>query len=269
VKVFISVDMEGISGVSCWDDVDPGKPSYARFRRVMTAEVNAAVDGALQAQAAAVLVNDSHGGMRNVLIEELNYRAELISGWPKPLGMMTGVDSGVDVAFLIGCHARAGTPHAIMDHTWSGSRVYRLTVNGQELGEVGLNAALAGHFGVPVALVAGDRAVTEEARALLGPNLVTCAVKEALSRESVRCLPPERAHGMLRAAALRALRESPPAPLVIESPVTISVDFVNSLQAEAAGSLPGARRTGGRTVEWTGEDVIAAFHGMVAMLALS
>jgi D-amino peptidase len=269
MRVFISVDMEGITGVTCWDDVDSGKPSYERFRKVMTAEVNAAAEGAVEAGAARVLVNDSHGDMRNVLIESLHPKAELISGDPKPLGMMCGVDSGVDLAFLIGYHARAGTPNAILDHTWSSSRVYSLALNGQVVGETGLNAALAGHFGVPVGLLSGDQAVTAEARSLLGDHLRVVTVKKSFSRQAAQSLPLEETEAHIRAAAKAAVAGPNPEPFVLSSPVTIAIEFVTSLNADGAASLPGARRVSGRRVEYTADDIVMAFRAMTAMLALA
>lgn len=267
MKIFISVDMEGITGVTCWDDVDHTKPSYQRFRRVMTAEVNAAVEGALAAGASAVLVNDSHGGMRNVLIEELHPKADLISGSPKPLGMMCGVDSDVDLAFLIGYHAKAGTSQAILDHTWSSSKLYTLYLNGQEVGETGLNAAIAGHFGVPIALLTGDQAVTAEAKALLGDNLQTVAVKHALSRYSARSRSLEDVYGHIRSAAEVAMSEPHPKPLVLEDPITVGIEFVTSVQADLVCSIfPETRRVSGRRVERTAEDMVGAFNLMVSML---
>lgn len=269
MNILISVDMEGITGVTCWDDVDDNKPSYERFRRVMTAEVNAAVEGALLAGAGQVLVNDSHGGMRNVLIEELHPRAELISGYPKPLGMMSGVDCGIDRAFLVGVHARAGTANAILDHTWSSRRVHACFLNGIELGEIGINAALAGAFGVPVALVVGDQAATLEAEALLGPSLKTLAVKQAVSRQAARNRPLSEVQQAIRELAQLACQDTCPEPFVIEGPVTVSIEFADSLQAAGAAEMPGARRISGRQVEWTGEDTPTAFRGMLAMLALA
>ncbi|MBN1313831.1 MAG: M55 family metallopeptidase [Anaerolineales bacterium] len=269
MRVFISVDMEGITGVTCWDDTDKEKPSYERFRKMMTAEVNAAIEGALLGKAKTILVNDSHGGMRNILIEELNPKAQLISGTPKPLGMMCGVDSGVDVAFLVGCHAREGTPKAILNHTWSSSRVHRCYFNGMELGEIGFNAALAGHFGVPVALVVGDQAATEEARALLGNHLQTIAVKQAFSREAARNLSPEYAHGRIRMAAQEAIFGPKPDPLVVEPPVTVGVEFKTTIQAEKAALMPGSTQVSGNKVEWTGENVVDAFNAMRAMIAMA
>jgi D-amino peptidase len=269
MRVFISVDMEGITGVTCWDDVDSSKPSYERFRKVMTAEVNAAVEGAADAGATGVLVNDSHGDMRNILIESLHPKAELISGYPKPLGMMCGVDSGVDLAFLIGYHARAGTTNAILDHTWSSSRVHSLVLNEQVVGETGLNAALAGHFGVPVGLLSGDQAVTEEAKALLGDHLRVVSVKKPLSRQAAQSLPLEETQAYIRAAAKAAVAGPNPEPFVLSSPVTLAIEFVTSLNADGAATLPGARRLSGRRVEYTGDDVVMAFRAMEAMLALA
>ena len=269
MRVFISVDMEGITGVTCWDDVDLNKASYERFRKVMTDEVNAAVEGAVEAGATGVVVNDSHGDMRNVLIESLHPKAELISGYPKPLGMMCGVDEGVDLAFLIGYHARAGTANAILDHTWSSSRVYALHLNGITVGETGLNAALAGHYGVPVGLLTGDAATTAEARVLLGDDLQTVAVKEAFSRQAAQSLPPEETQARIRAAARAAVAGPNPAPWVVSRPVTVAIEFITSLQADGAATMPGAQRVSGRRVEWTGDDVVTAFRAMEAMLALA
>jgi D-amino peptidase len=204
-----------------------------------------------------------------VLIEELHPRAELISGKPKPLGMMCGVDGGVDVAFLVGYHAKAGTPNAILDHTWSSADIHALYLNGQELGEIGLSAALAGHYGVPIALVVGDKAATEEAEALLGSNLKTVAVKESFGREAARNLSLEQAQARIRGIAKAAVGGPHPEPFVIEPPITVGVEFMTSLQAQNAARLPGTTRVNGRRVEWTGEDMLAAFKGFVAMLALT
>ncbi len=271
MRVFISVDMEGVTGVTCWDDVDDSKPSYQRFREVMTGEVNAAVEGALAGGATSVLINDSHAGMRNVLLEKVHPKAELISGWSnKPLGMMSGVNSGIDVAFLIGYHAKAGTPHAILDHTWSSARVYALFLNGQEIGETGLSAALAGHFGVPVAMVSGDQALAAEASALLGPNLRAVTVKQAINRQAARSLPVEEAYARIRVAAEEAVTGPLPEPYQVETPVTVGIQFVTSLQAAGpAYALDGARLVNGRLVEWTVADIPAAYRGILTMLALS
>ena len=157
MRVYISVDMEGIAGVVHESQTDPTTPTfaaeYARFRRLMTAEANAAVEGALAAGATRALVNDSHWFMRNLLAEELHEAAELVSGDPKPRSMMQEIDQpgGFDAALCIGYHARAGTRNAILDHTYA-DRIHEVRLNGKPVGELGLNAALAGVHGVPVAL---------------------------------------------------------------------------------------------------------------------
>ena len=267
MNVLISVDMEGISGVVTWDHVSSTHQEYERFRKLMTAEANAAIEGALAGGATKIVVNDSHGGMANILIEELNPAAELISGSPKPYGMMQGIGPDVDAVFLVGYHAAAGTAAAILAHTWSSRSVADVRLNGQVVGEMGLNAALAGGYRVPVVLVTGDRAVTEEAQALLG-EIETVAVKDGLTRTAAQCLHPEAAHERIRQAAERALKLDV-APLALTSPITLSVTFLNALYADKASLIPGSRRADGRTVEWVGEDMPAVYKAFEAMAGLA
>jgi D-amino peptidase len=227
MRVYISVDMEGIAGVAHEDQTDPIEPRHAgeynRFRRLMTNEANAAVLGALDAGAAAVLVNDSHWLMRNLLAEELHPAAELLSGGPKRLSMVEGVDGGFDAALFIGYHARAGTRHATIDHTYT-SRVYEARLNGQPVGELGLNAAMAGLHGVPVALVSGDQALADEARALLGGDVETVVGKEAVGRFAARSLAPTVACERIRAGAVAALRRRHK-PYTLTPPLRLEVDL--------------------------------------------
>src|SRR6478672_6538618 len=225
MRVYISVDMEGIAGVVHEDQTDPIEPRHAgdynRFRRLMTNEANAAITGALDAGATGVVVNDSHWLMRNLLAEELNPVAELLSGGPKLYSMVEGIDGGFDAAMFIGYHARAGTGNAVIDHTYT-DRVYEVRVNGQPFGEAGLNAALAGAFGVPVALVSGDRALAAEVRELLGEQVETVVVKEPLGRYAARAVAPAVARRRIHDGAKRALAHSH-APFTVTSPVTFSV----------------------------------------------
>jgi len=267
MKILISVDMEGISGVVSWDHVDATHKEYERFRKLMTAEVNAAIEGALTGGAAQIVVNDSHGGMRNVLIEELNPAAELITGGPKPFGMVQGIGPDVDAVFFIGYHAAAGTAAAVLAHTWSSRIVQEVRLNGQMMGETGLNAAVAGAYGVPVVLVTGDRAVTEEARALLG-DIETVVVKDGVTRTAAQCLHPKVTRERIRQAAERALKLKV-APFVLSPPITLSIALQNGLRADQASLLPGSRRVDGRTVEWTGEDMPAVYKTFRALAALA
>jgi D-amino peptidase len=271
MRVYISVDMEGISGVVHEDQTDPIEPRHAgeynRFRRLMTDEANAAITGALDAGATSVLVNDSHWLMRNLLAEELHPAAELLSGGPKLLSMVEGIDTGFDAAVFIGYHARAGTARAIIDHTYT-SRVYEVRINGQPVGELALNAAIAGLHGVPVALVSGDQAIASEARSLLGDQVETVVVKQSVGRFAARSLAPTVACQRIRTGAAAALRKKH-VPFTFDSPIGVEVDFVESHMADMAELVPGSHRVGGRTVRYSGSDYLEVFRAWRAMYNLA
>ncbi|HEC35312.1 MAG TPA: peptidase M55 [Anaerolineae bacterium] len=267
MNVLISVDMEGISGVVTGNQVSSTHKEYERFRKLMTAEANAAIEGALTGGATHIVVNDSHGRMANILIEELNPGAELISGSPKPFGMMESIGPEVDAVFFVGYHAASGTGAAVLEHTWSSRVVAEVRLNGKVVGETGLNAALAGAYGAPVVLITGDKAVTEEARALLG-EIETVAVKEGVTRSAARCLHPEVAHERIRQAAERALGRTV-SPFVVPSPITLCIVFQRAIHADMAELVPGSQRVDGRTVEWTGEDMPTVYRVFRAMAALA
>lgn len=267
MHILISVDMEGISGVVTSDHVTDTHKEYDRFRKLMTAEANAAVEGALAGGATRVVVNDSHGGMANILVEELNPAAELISGSPKPLSMIQGIGPDVDAVFFVGYHSRMGTCAGVLAHTYAGRVVTELRLNGLVVGETGLNAAVAGAYGVPVVLVTGDRAVTDEARALLG-DVETVAVKEGVGWRAARCLHPEAARRQIREAAGRAVRKRV-APFVIAPPISVRAVFQRPPQADMAALIPGSRRLDGLTLEFTAADMETAYKTFRAMVALA
>jgi D-amino peptidase len=271
MRVYISVDMEGIAGVAHEDQTDPIDPRHAgeynRFRRLMTNEANAAIAGALEAGADAVLVNDSHWLMRNLLAEELNPSAELLSGGPKRLSMVEGIDGGFDAAMFIGYHARAGTRNATIDHTYT-SRVYEARLNGQAVGELAINAAMAGVFGVPVALVSGDQSLASEARSLLGDEVETVVVKQAVGRFATRSLAPTVACQRIREGAARALRRRHE-PYVLKPPIQLEVDFALTQMADMAELVPGSIRTSGRTLGYTADDYREVFRAWRAMYNLA
>jgi D-amino peptidase len=271
MRVYISVDMEGVAGVAHEDQTDPTDPrhaaEYARSCQLMTGEANAAIEGALAAGATAVCVSDSHWLMRNLVADELHEAAELISGGPRLYSMVEGIDGGFDAALFIGYHARAGTGNAIIDHTYT-DRVYEVRVNGTAFGEAGLNAALAGTFGVPVSLVSGDRALASEVHELLGEQVETVVVKESLGRYAARSVAPAIARRRIHDGAKRALSHHH-APFTVASPVTFSVDFARSHMAEMAALVPGSRRTAGRTVEYSHDDYREAFKAWRAMYNLA
>ncbi len=272
MKILIAADMEGVSGVVHWDQVDSTHSEYARFRKLMTGDVNAAIRGVLDAGADEVIVADGHGRGRNLLIEELDPRARLNCGTPSPFSMVQGVDSGVEAALFIGYHARVGAQNAILDHTWSSSCVAGVWLNGRVVGETGWNAAVCGHFGVPVILISGDQTVCAEASALLGP-VETVVVKWAGGRMAAECLPPEVAQERIYEAARRAIRRwqegQAPEPFRLPPPITVAVELVHSDMADRAAIAPGVRRLEGKRVEFTAEDVPTAYRTFRAIVALA
>jgi len=271
VKILVAADMEGITGVVEWEHVDSKHGEYGRFRKLMTGDVNAAIRGAFSAGASEVIVADGHGNGRNLLIEELDARARLNCGSPSPLAMVQGLEAGIKAAMFVGYHARAGAGQAILCHTWS-SRVANLWLNGTLVGEIGLNAAMCGHFGLPVILVTGDQTACTEARNLLGP-VETAVVKQASSRKSAECLPPEVAQKRICEAAGRAVGRlragDGPEPLRLESPIEVVIELVDVETADRAGFLPGASRGEGNRVEIQAEDMPAAYRAFRAALALT
>ncbi|HSD31680.1 MAG TPA: M55 family metallopeptidase [Gemmatimonadales bacterium] len=268
MRVYISVDMEGVAGVVHEDQTNPIDPrcasEYARFRELMTAEANAAIQGAVDAGASRILVNDSHWTMRNLLTEGLHEAAELLSGGPKPRSMMEGIDGGYDAALCIGYHARAGTRAAVLDHTYT-DRLIDVRLNGRSVGELGLNAALAGVFDVPVVLVSGDAALATEAHDLLGDEVATVIVKEAVGRHAARSLAPAVACRRIREAVAKALKRKGAKPFTVEAPITLEADFSKTVEADMAELVPGSIRTSGRTVAFTHHDYKEVFRAWRAM----
>jgi D-amino peptidase len=191
MKVFVSVDMEGVTGITDPEDVLPDRADYQRGRVFMTGDANAAIRGAYDGGATEVLVNDSHWTMRNLLLEQLDPRARLIKGLQKPMCMVQGLDASFDAAVFVGYHSCAGTEHGVLNHTLLGKEVQNLLLDGEPIGETRLNALIAGELGVPVAFVAGDDTVCREAQAVLGADLPTFAVKDGIDMLVACCLHPE------------------------------------------------------------------------------
>jgi len=272
MKLLISVDMEGITGVMHWDQVTPGHMEYERFRKLMTGDVNAAIRGALDAGVEEVVVTDGHWFGYNILVEELDSRARLTSGTGGPLGMVQGVSSGVDAAFFIGYHARAGSQNAILDHTWSSSRVHNVWLNDNLAGETALDAMVCGHYNVPVILLSGDQTVAAEADALL-PGIVTAVVKTASGRMSAECLPPEESDQVIYSQAYAAIHKlhtgNSPAPFKPAAPLTLKVELATTDLADKAAFLPGAERMDGRTFILKAETALELYNKFVGLISLT
>jgi D-amino peptidase len=267
--VFISVDMEGIAGIVHLHQVMRGTPEYERSCRLMTAETNAAVAGARRAGATRFLVNDSHGDMRNFLLDELDDGVEVISGADKPYSMAAGLDPTFEVAFFVGYHASVGSERAIMDHTYGGRMIYALRINGREQSEATLNAALAGSFGVGTALVTGDQATIDEAAAEL-PGIEGVVVKQALGRQAARSLHPVEACRRIEEGAHRAYAQRAGRPLYRpKGPFTLEIDWMNASMADLCVQIPDVQRAGGRTVRYRTTDYQTCYQMLLALLVMA
>jgi len=264
LKVFISVDMEGISGVVNWEDVSRTGKDYDLFRRIMTQETNAAIEGALAAGATDILVRDSHGSARNILPDLLNENARLIRDWSGgPKGMMEGIDESFDAVVFIGYHAKAGTPDALLKHTSSGS-VTDFSINGISMPEAGYNALIAAHYGVPVVFLAGDKAICEQGKALFG-ELETVAVKEGIGTATVG-LHPEVAHQRIRGGVERALSNlGRYRPYELDKPYTLVLKLKDEETVYSGSFYPGARRTGDWELTYTADNILAVMTAFSMM----
>lgn len=264
LKVFISVDMEGVTGVVNVDDASRGGKDYDYFRQTMTREANAAIEGALAAGATEIIVRDSHGSALNLLPEMLNRNSKLLRDWSEgPLVMMEGIDASYDAAVYVGYHARAGTPNGVLDHTSSGN-VTNVTVNGISMPETGYNALMAGHYDVPVVFVAGDQAVCDQAKELLG-NVETVAVKEGIGAAALN-LHPEVAREQIREGVERALNNLDDyRPYKLRPPYTLVLTLKTEQNIYRGSLFPGAKRTGDWELTYVGDDILDimnAYRGM-------
>jgi D-amino peptidase len=271
MKILIATDMEGITGVTTWDQVTPGHAEYERFRKLMTQDVNAAIRGAMEAGAEEVIVADGHWDGSNILIEELDPRARLNTGSPSPFSMMQGIDESVDGVIFVGYHARNGTPDAILDHTWSRKTVANLWLNETLTGEYGLNGGVAGHFGVPVIMVTGDQTACAQVVEILG-DMETAVVKQATGRFAAECLPPQVTQELIFTSAVRAVTRlldgDVPDPFVLDAPMRVTVEFFTSDMADRASKIPFTQRDGTR-VSLTTQEMASAYSGFRSMVMLA
>lgn len=267
-KVFISIDMEGISSIVGGGMTGSNPKEYEYGRRLMVGDLNAAVEGALESNAEEIVVSDAHGGMTNVQPEEVHEAAYLIRGRPKPDLMMSGINSDFDAALYVGYHSMKGTLNGVSAHTIAGGTVDGIFINGRETGEFGLNSALAGWHGVPSVFISGDDAVAAEARSFV-PNIKAAIVKWGVSRGAAKCLHPKRARHLIKKTVTEALREiSSIEPYVVDEPVVVKLRFVSSSMADSAAVLPYIERTDGRTVKATFNNYYEATRGLLAAINL-
>jgi D-amino peptidase len=260
LKVFISVDMEGLAGVVAADDVNPTKPDYPHFRAIMAGETNAAIEGAFAAGATEVVVRDGHGDKRNLLPADVDPRAQLLRGASsEPRNMMEGIDSTFDAVVFVGYHAKAGTPHAILEHTSTGN-VVDVSINGVSLPEGGYNALVAGLYGIPVVFAAGDRALVEQLRGLLGPIGVV-AVKEEIGGKASLGLSPKRAQEEIRRGVEQALRDR-----ARRQPYRLTPPYALVLKVKQERPVyPGAQKVRDGEFTFTSNDLLAVLGAFNAM----
>jgi D-amino peptidase len=259
VKVFVVSDMEGVAGITKWQQCEGGHAMYEEGRRLYTAEINAAVRGAKAAGATEIVVMDCHGAgegwtFNSLIPDELDPACEYVvqNEWTEYTEYL---ESGVDAALFVAMHAMAGTRDGVLAHTVSGSSWWRLRFNGVEVGETGINAALCGTWGCPVLLVTGDEASCREGRALLGDGLTTVAVKKGLGRLSARQLPARRARELIESGARDALRDlRAVGPYDPGKPCEIVVDFNTSDHVEKYRYRAGVEIVEPRQIVSRGDD---------------
>jgi D-amino peptidase len=272
MKVYLSCDLDGVCGVVDRDQLfDSSSADYRHACRLLTSEVNAAVAGALEAGATEVVVNDGHYRMRNLVPDDLHPAARMIVGRFKPGFMVEGLDGTFGVAFFIGYHAAVGVAGGTLNHTY---HAYDLRLNGLVCSEGTLNAAVAGHYGVPVGLVTGDVATIRDLRDQLGPQIRGVAVKEGITRLAARHLMSvDEARDAIRREASAAVRDAlegrSTEPLSLEPPIEMELTFKETLYADGAALLAGAERLDGRTVRWRFDTVPEAYRTFVVTYYLS
>lgn len=270
MKLYISADMEGTAGVCSWDQCDPSDVhEYPIYRRHMTREVRAAIDGAREAGVGDVLINDSHWDMRNLLWEELPKDVRVVSGGRKPLSMTQGLGGDFAGAFFTGYHGAAGAANATLAHTYTSDSLYAVTINGIACSEATMNAALAGHYGVPLLLVTGDATIVAEVTARM-PWVTGVVVKESIGYYAADSLAPEAARAAIRAGARRAIgRIGEAKPFVFEAPVTLDLELARVECADFVELMPEFVRTGGRTVRHVAPDYPSAYRAFIAAFRLA
>lgn len=264
LKVFISVDMEGITGVVHWEEVSRNGKDYDYFREIMTKETNAAIEGALAAGAKDILVRDSHGSARNILPELLHKEAKLLRDWSGGFkSMMEGIDESFDAVIFIGYHAKAGTPDALLEHTMSGN-ITDVSINGVSLPEAGINALIAGYYDVPVVFLSGDKAICQQVKQLFG-EIETVAVKKGIGKAALN-LHPEVAREKIREGVKNALLDTKKfKPYKLKSPYTMVLKLKQEEPVHQKSFYPGAKRTGDWELTYKSNDlmeVIKAFQWM-------
>lgn len=258
IRVYISADMEGVAGVVTGEQLGPSGFEYQRFREFMTEEVLAAIEGLREAGATEFVVSDSHGNGQNLLIERFPPDVRLVRSWPRPLMMMEGIDETFDAVVFLGYHTGSTNLRGVRAHTMSSVRLTAVRMNGIDVSEAAINAAIAGHFGVPVVMVTGDDATVEETGAMLG-EIEGVVVKQSIGFHSAVSTTPAAARDLIRCGARAALeRRAEFRPYRVTTPVQLEIAFKHYRPAEVLALLPHVERASARTIRITCDDVLGA-----------
>ena len=258
LKVHISVDMEGVVGVVTAEQLGPPGFEYGRFREFMTKEAMAAVDAAKAAGATEIIVADAHGNGQNLLIDQFPGDVRIIRSWPRRLGMVAGVDDSVDAAIFIGYHAGTNNPTGVRAHTFSSANLTRVALNGVNVTEGSWNAAIAGHFNVPVVMISGDDAAIAEVRKAVG-NIEGAETKRSLGFHSAVTLTPQASYLLIAQRVKAALsRRGDFKPYKVQTPLTVDVSFKNYMPAEVLAYLPTFERTDSHSIRFRAKDMVEA-----------
>jgi D-amino peptidase len=256
VKVYISADMEGITGVVSGDQLGPTGFEYTRFREYMTAEVLAAMQGAREAGATEFVISDSHGNGESLLIDRFPANVTIVRSFPRPLMMMQGIDSSFAAAIFIGYHSATTSTTGVRAHTISSALLTRVAINGTPMSEAGINAAIAAHYGVPVVMISGDDAIVAQAQQQLG-NLEGAVVKRAISFHSAATMTPEAGQALIRERAKSGVaRRTDIRQAAATKPITLDVSFKNYRPVELLSYLPNVQRVDAHTVRFVGRDIV-------------
>ncbi len=269
MKLFLSTDFEGTSGIVAWEQIIEGNPEYELGRKLLTNEVNAVIEGALEGGATEFVVNDAHHHMRNLHPQDLSGQAVLITGRHKPLYMMEGLDASFDGVCFVSYHGSIGAEQAVLSHTYNPGAIWEVRINGEVVGESGINALVAAHYGVPIIFVSGDEVTAREAQSI-APNAVKVVVKQSLGRFAAAHLHPTLACDMLRSGATRATREistMQPPPFVL--PVSLEVTFLVADMAAMAQWVRGVERVSERAVKLTSDNLLDLYRMFVTVVTLT
>ena len=269
MNLYLSCDMEGTAAVCSWMQCDPSnRTEYPVYRRYMSQEVRAAIDGAREAGVRDVLVNDSHWDMRNLLWDELPADVRVVSGSRKPFSMTQGMGAGFGGAFFTGYHARVGDANGVLAHTYTDQTIYNVRINGVACSEALLNAAMAGYHGIPLLLVSGDRVVVEHVRRHM-PWVTGVIVKEGIGFYAADSMTPKAAQSAIREAAGRAVRNAGNAkPFTFDPPLTLEIDTARVEQADFIELMPGFERSAGRTLVFRHDDYAMVLRAFIAAFRL-